>query len=166
MPGPSVRARRHQTHQRSGGHLLSPFLDFQEVAASEEADLPGKRLGQPYFLAAETASRLRPLARRRRRTSWPARVLFRFRKPWVRFRFNLDGWYVRFDTGRCSGNDCETTLGEGRAHNPAPAIESMRPVERIGEQATRGALFLIPKWPREVVQHAPRPRITGPVVSP
>ena len=98
-PGLSVRARCHQTHQRSGRYLRSPFLDLQEVAAFEEADLPGKRLAQPYFLAADTASRLRPLARRRRSTSFPARVLFRFRKPWVRFRFNLDGWYVRFDTG-------------------------------------------------------------------
>ena len=154
----SVRARRHQTHQRSGGYLLPPFLDFQEVAAFEEADLPGKRRAQPYFLAADTASRLRPLARRRRRTSWPARVLFRFRKPWVRFRFNLDGWYVRFDTGGDSVNDRDSLLGEGRAHNPGLAIESMRVVERIAEQARSGALFLIPNRPREVVQHAPRPQ--------
>jgi hypothetical protein len=47
--------------------------------------------------------------------------------------------------------------GEGRAHNPGLAIESMRVVERIAEQARSGALFLIPNRPREVVQHAPRP---------
>jgi hypothetical protein len=82
------------------------------------------------------------------------------RKPWVRFRFNLDGWYVRFDTGRCSGKDDGPTLGEGRAHNPGRAIESMRPGGRIVEPPVGGALFLIPNRPREVVQHAPRPRAT------
>ena len=58
-------------------------------------------------MAADTARRLRPFALRRRRTSWPARVLFRFRKPWVRFRLIFDGWYVRFDTGRGSEKNCD-----------------------------------------------------------
>ncbi len=73
----------------------------------------GNAAVKPYFLAADTARRFRPFARRRRRTSWPARVLFRFRKPWVRLRFTFDGWYVRFDTGRCSENGLRRT--EGRA---------------------------------------------------
>ena len=41
--------------------------------------------------------RLRPLARRRRSTSRPPRVFLRARKPWVRLRLLLCGWYVRFD---------------------------------------------------------------------
>lgn len=48
-----------------------------------------------YFFGAETASRFRPLERRRLRTARPALVELRFRKPWVRFLFSLEGWYVR-----------------------------------------------------------------------
>lgn len=66
--------------------------------------------------------------------------------------------------GTCASTRLETPSmtairfsGEGRAHNPGLAIESMRVVERIAEQARSGALFLIPNRPREVVQHAPRP---------
>jgi hypothetical protein len=51
-----------------------------------------------YFLGTLTVSFLRPLRRRRRRTSRPAGVLMRFRKPWVRFRLFRCGWKVLFDT--------------------------------------------------------------------
>ena len=44
----------------------------------------------------QTASRLRPLARRRFSTVRPPSVFMRARKPWVRARRILDGWYVRF----------------------------------------------------------------------
>ena len=39
---------------------------------------------------------LRPFARRRDRTSRPFAVAMRARKPWVRLRFILLGWYVLF----------------------------------------------------------------------
>jgi hypothetical protein len=51
-----------------------------------------------YFLAVVTERRLRPRARRRRRTARPPRVFMRARNPWVRFRLLLCGWYVRFTT--------------------------------------------------------------------
>lgn len=40
--------------------------------------------------------RLRPLARRRLITLRPPTDDMRARKPWVRFRFTLEGWNVRF----------------------------------------------------------------------
>lgn len=45
---------------------------------------------------AQTASRLRPFARRRDSTSRPPLVAMRARKPCVRLRCRLLGWYVRF----------------------------------------------------------------------
>ena len=51
-----------------------------------------------YFLGTLTVSFLRPRRRRRLRTSRPAGVLMRFRKPWVRFRLFRCGWKVLFDT--------------------------------------------------------------------
>ena len=44
----------------------------------------------------QTARRLRPLARRALITARPPRVFMRIRKPWVRARRILEGWYVRF----------------------------------------------------------------------
>ena len=60
----------------------------------------GKRRGAQgrYFFAIVTTRRLRPLARRRLITWRPWCVFIRFRKPWVRFRRMLDGWYVRLLT--------------------------------------------------------------------
>lgn len=43
-----------------------------------------------------TASRLRPFALRRLMTWRPFLVAMRARKPWVRLRLILLGWYVRF----------------------------------------------------------------------
>src|SRR4051794_14095815 len=54
------------------------------------------RAATRYFFAAVTEMRLRPLARRRRSTSRPPRVFLRARKPCVRLRLLLWGWYVRF----------------------------------------------------------------------
>lgn len=45
-------------------------------------------------------SSARPLRRRAERMERPARVLMRARKPWVRARRRLLGWYVRLLTGR------------------------------------------------------------------
>jgi hypothetical protein len=44
----------------------------------------------------QTASRARPLARRALMTARPPRVFMRSRKPCVRARRVLEGWYVRF----------------------------------------------------------------------
>ncbi len=44
----------------------------------------------------QTARRLRPLARRRLMTARPFLVRIRTRKPWVRFRRVVLGWYVLF----------------------------------------------------------------------
>ena len=44
----------------------------------------------------QALSRARPLARRALITARPPRVLIRARNPWVRFRFRLLGWNVRF----------------------------------------------------------------------
>ncbi len=44
----------------------------------------------------QSARRLRPFARRRAITLRPPTVAIRARKPWVRFRRRLCGWYVRF----------------------------------------------------------------------
>jgi hypothetical protein len=49
-----------------------------------------------YFFATLTDSRLRPRARRRLMTCRPLRVRILFRKPWVRLRRLVCGWYVRF----------------------------------------------------------------------
>ncbi len=43
-----------------------------------------------------TVNRLRPLARRRFSTCRPPGLAMRVRKPCVRFRRRLLGWYVRF----------------------------------------------------------------------
>jgi hypothetical protein len=45
---------------------------------------------------AYTARRLRPLARRAAITARPPRVFMRVKKPCVRARLTLEGWYVRF----------------------------------------------------------------------
>ena len=52
--------------------------------------------GHRYFFAMVTEMLLRPFARRRRNTSRPPRVFLRARKPCVRLRLLLCGWYVRF----------------------------------------------------------------------
>jgi hypothetical protein len=53
-------------------------------------------LASPALPYEETVRRLRPLARRRLRTSRPFFVLMRTRKPCVRFRRRRLGWNVRF----------------------------------------------------------------------
>ncbi len=53
-----------------------------------------------YFLYTVGTSRSRPLRRRFFSTFWPPRVAMRARKPCVRARRTLWGWYVRFTGGR------------------------------------------------------------------
>jgi hypothetical protein len=57
--------------------------------------------------------RLRPLARRALITARPALVAIRERKPCLRLRRRVDGWYVRFMTAKLLG-----TLRLSRAHLP------------------------------------------------
>ena len=45
---------------------------------------------------AQTANRLRPLARLALMMARPPRVFIRTKKPWVRARRVFEGWYVRF----------------------------------------------------------------------
>lgn len=45
-----------------------------------------------HRLQTQTASRLRPLARRALITARPPRVFIRTKKPWVRARRVLEGW--------------------------------------------------------------------------
>ncbi len=54
------------------------------------------RITQVGRLVAQALKRTRPLARRALITARPERVRIRSRKPWVRLRFNILGWKVRF----------------------------------------------------------------------
>jgi len=67
----------------------------------------------PARKPAYTARRLRPFLRRRFRTSRPALVRIRDRKPWTRLRFWFFGWNVRFIT--CN------SLFRRKLTNPDPA---------------------------------------------
>lgn len=50
----------------------------------------------PVLLPTQAVRRIRPLARRRLRTCLPFLVAMRARNPWVRLRFRILGWKVRF----------------------------------------------------------------------
>ena len=77
-----------------------------KVGAPQQAQLPGEMLlllgrsgrwrrsdrNFPWDGWRQTVSRARPFARRRFKTSRPARVAMRARNPWVRTRFSLLGW--------------------------------------------------------------------------
>lgn len=52
-------------------------------------------VGKLILLATVTVNCLRPLRRRFDNTARPPRVFIRARKPWVRSRLILLGWYVR-----------------------------------------------------------------------
>lgn len=82
-------------------------MEAREVTAPSDSGVPGKFSGRSelnagagrharYFLYVVGARRLRPLARRREMTSAPPLVRMRLRKPCLRFRRMLCGWYVRF----------------------------------------------------------------------
>jgi len=61
---------------------------------------PGIRQSSAYLVGSnQTLRRLRPLALRALRTLRPPRVAMRARNPWVRLRFRLLGWNVRFMVG-------------------------------------------------------------------
>lgn len=75
---------------------LKIFATFSDPPRTRQS-LLGNRLLQDGCLGGMlTVSRLRPLARRRLSTWRPPGVAMRARKPCVRFRRRLLGWYVRF----------------------------------------------------------------------
>lgn len=92
------------------GKTIRPRIHL-EILASDPAfecrhGRKFSRLGQPVgarkrtrrYAADQTPRRARPLARRSRTTARPPRVFIRTRKPWVRLRRVVEGWYVRFMT--------------------------------------------------------------------
>ena len=71
--------------------LAQPVLRRKALRAA-----PARRSQFGCLGGIETVRRLRPLARRRFRTCFPPGVAIRARKPCVRLRRLLLGWYVRF----------------------------------------------------------------------
>jgi len=67
-----------------------------QIRSSNESPKAFLRLMKCYFFGMETARRLRPLRLLRAMTNRPAFVLILFRKPCVRLRLVLLGWYVLF----------------------------------------------------------------------
>ena len=64
-----------------------------QMAQSDSAHVGADRITHADGCAgAQTARRLRPLARRALMTARPPRVFMRTRKPWVRARRVLEGW--------------------------------------------------------------------------
>jgi hypothetical protein len=83
---------------------IVPDLNCKEesLAPAGEPSREARRAAQPRRARqsgandVHTARRARPLARRALITARPPRDFIRTRKPWVRLRRVLDGWYVRF----------------------------------------------------------------------
>ena len=72
-------------------------LSSRREGTSELGFATQRRLArQPETRRLQTAKRVRPLARRALITARPPRVFIRSRKPCVRARRVLEGWYVRF----------------------------------------------------------------------
>lgn len=100
------------------------------------------RCASPYFFAVVTEIRLRPFARRRRRTARPPRVFLRARKPCVRLRLLLWGWYVRLDTANLQGN-AERSGIDTRVRTPSQDFESPHPENvRSGPLSIRSGLLV------------------------
>lgn len=93
--------REEQQEQMRLANLPTAALDPQVIRPLAKPTLPGvAEAGEAQFalVGMVATSRLRPLARRRERTLRPPGVFIRARKPWVRLRLMLLGWYVRFTT--------------------------------------------------------------------
>src|SRR5690349_12428985 len=93
-PGIITFSRKRQ--DMTSVELLSFLLDLHELGTTADPHLLRDAARHAYFLAIVTEMRLRPFERRRRRTSRPPRVFLRARKPCVRLRLLLWGWYVHF----------------------------------------------------------------------
>ena len=77
MKDKMLRSGQHRTTEH-GIELRAGFQTLQSLARNKTG--------------AQTARRLRPLARRALMTARPPRVRMRARKPSVRARLTLDGW--------------------------------------------------------------------------
>jgi len=66
----------------------------------------------------QTATRLRPFARRALMIARPLAVFMRTRKPWVFWRWVVDGWKVRFMwKPLLKLKECRAEAGKGVARN-------------------------------------------------
>jgi len=88
----------HRVVQQRGQAACASGLPSGNEILWEAIPCAASQSSWSYLDAAVTPRRLRPLARRRPITRRPPRVFMRARKPWVRFRLILCGWYVRFTT--------------------------------------------------------------------
>ena len=79
----------------ASGHADPGGIALFEFSSLSKAVVPGEGLpdGRAW---AHTESLLRPLRRRAESTARPDRVRILTRKPWVRLRRRLLGWYVLF----------------------------------------------------------------------
>lgn len=94
-------------------NTFSPALDSLEVRLQAQSPCRGESVPD------QGMSFLRPFARRRARTFWPFFVAMRARKPCVRLRRTLLGWYVRLlmildqkkaRKGKQAGRECQYAL--------------------------------------------------------
>ena len=83
----------------------------------------------------QTLRRLRPLARRALRTLRPPLVAMRARKPWVRLRFRLLGWNVRFM--RSPGFRLEFPSDFAPESFPVPEAKRPRSLAGPGQKGAR-----------------------------
>ncbi len=84
---------------RVEGGTRSPLVWIPIVLAESPPETLRKTADVPLSGrcgALQWVRRFRPFARLLRITAWPPRVDFRARKPWTRFLWILEGWYVRF----------------------------------------------------------------------
>src|SRR5262245_21068207 len=102
QPKPTAKLRGaasfRDTQDMAAMHLHAPVLHREVIGALPQPHVLGDARRRAtmhrsvYFFATVTEIRLRPLARRRRRTVRPPRVFLRARNPWVRLRLLLCGW--------------------------------------------------------------------------
>jgi len=98
---PGAAARQEEDLEMASGHADPGGIALFELASLSKAVVPGE--GLPGGLTwAHTESLLRPLRRRADNTARPERVRILTRKPWVRLRRRLLGWYVLFIKERAS----------------------------------------------------------------
>lgn len=89
MPGPGVIPYHHDQYPLRSDEAAAMSVASAKIQPPPKAETGGK---------AQTAKRLRPLARRRLMIARPFLVRMRTKKPCVRFRRVVLGWYVLFIT--------------------------------------------------------------------
>ena len=147
---PAVVGGRHQAEQRpiqaQAAVEDTPVLPRRaESFAACEPAAGQARQGPGAFQA---ASRLRPFWRRRLSTRRPPLVRIRTRKPWVRFRFRLFGWKVRFMLD-CPRPRSRNPLMRGRRHRTkVPTLEGpgalVKPLPWPGSRLVAQSASVVP----------------------